>query len=84
MGEEVEDDESGRENAVVVLGGTVPASGGSERMTMLLKAGTFPRGSAESFPRNKKHDAVLCCIWIMRSITVVNEVDEDCGWEKRR
>lgn len=44
MGEEVEGDESGRENAVVVLGGTVPASGGSERMTTLLKAGTFPRG----------------------------------------
>jgi hypothetical protein len=31
---------------VVVLGGTVPASGGTERMSMLLKAGTFPRDSS--------------------------------------
>ena len=31
---------------VVVLGGTVPASGGSERMSKLLKAGTFPRDSS--------------------------------------
>jgi hypothetical protein len=27
----------------VLLGGTVPADGGSERMSKLLEAGTFPR-----------------------------------------
>jgi hypothetical protein len=46
---------------VVVLGGTVPASGGTERMSKAAEGGNFPPGFlAYPFPKRNRNRGLSC------------------------